>query len=294
MIVLVYFILSFQDLRAVYLYHYDEASQRPRLPTFEDIEFEPISPLGKDKAKITAKNLNCHEFYKYALNCEVEAALIYNSSRKAPPTPEKIGDWCRSIKHHINCAIDWNSDCNAVTEQHFNDESIKGLMHVDSSVCDDEWFITQYDQVSDCISRSGDAWEGCYRTFTDVVDREKNKTNEWTHYQTHFKLCCARAKFRRCTFEALFESPGSKCSREHAVTLQKYSVFVSSGNVHQDCDHNMMYSECPGGDPRPSENTLKRLMNGDPDEMMISKGSELHHQWRILFLFYTLNLSRYG
>lgn len=66
------------------------------MTTFDDIDFEPFVPLTKDKEKlIIGKNINCEDFSKYALNCTVDAALAYNSTRKSPPMPAKIGNWCR-------------------------------------------------------------------------------------------------------------------------------------------------------------------------------------------------------
>lgn len=58
----------------------------------EDYEFEPVTALSVQN--VSAKNINCDDFSKYALNCTLEAALIYNSSRMAPPYPSKISDWC--------------------------------------------------------------------------------------------------------------------------------------------------------------------------------------------------------
>ncbi|KAL0810830.1 hypothetical protein ABMA28_010140 [Loxostege sticticalis] len=178
---------------------YDDESDRRAFP-ITDMEFEPVTNRNKDKDKILL------------------AAIMYNSSRKSPPMPLKIGDWCKAIRHLTNCAIDWNSDCREVTESHFNEESIKGHMHVVDNVCDDEWFLSR-------------------------------------------KL--ARAQFRRCTLDSLFSSP-SRCTHEQSTTLQKFSVIVSEGDVFQDCDFNMMYSNCPAGDPRPSKTYLAKLMNIAP------------------------------
>lgn len=42
----------------------------------------------------------------------------------------------------------------------------------------------------------------------------------------------AKAKFRRCTFDALF-SGGTNCTKEEAFTLQRFSVIISEGDVYQ-------------------------------------------------------------
>ncbi|KAL0860433.1 hypothetical protein ABMA27_009822 [Loxostege sticticalis] len=242
---------------------YDDESDRRAFP-ITDMEFEPVTNRNRDKDKIPlVKNINCEDFSNYALNCTVEAAIMYNSSRKSPPMPLKIGDWCKAIRHLTNCAIDWNSDCREVTESHFNEESIKGHMHVVDNVCDDEWFLSRYDDLPICIEATSDDWEACYSVFKQQVDEQKNKTLEWTHFETHFYLCCARAQFRRCTLDSLFSSP-SRCTHEQSTTLQKFSVIVSEGDVFQDCDFNMMYSNCPAGDPRPSKTYLAKLMNIAP------------------------------
>ncbi|XP_052751029.1 uncharacterized protein LOC113511501 [Galleria mellonella] len=245
-------------LKAVYLFdYYEPTSERVN----EEMVFEPVLTLTKNKEEtMSLKNINCENFTNYALNCTVQAALLYNSSRKTPPMPAKIGDWCRAIRHLTNCAIDWNADCKDVTESHFNEESIKGHMHVVDSVCDDEWFLSRYDELPICIEATADVWESCYTTFKILVDELKNTTHEWTHFETHFYLCCARAQFRRCTLDSIFEIP-TICTHEQAVTLQKFSVIVSEGDVFQDCDRNMMYKNCPGGDPRPNHSQLSKLMN---------------------------------
>ncbi|XP_028175124.1 uncharacterized protein LOC114363566 [Ostrinia furnacalis] len=245
-------------------YLYDDESTRRTFPTSEEMEFEPVTTLTKDKEKmVLMKNINCEDFSRYALNCTVEAAIVYNSSRKSPPMPAKVADWCKAIRHLTNCAIDWNSDCREVTENHFNEESIKGHIHVVDNICDDEWFLSRYDDLPMCIEATSDEWEACYSVFKQQVDEQKNKTLEWTHFETHFYLCCARAQFRRCTLESLFSSH-SKCTHEQSTTLQKFSVIVSEGDVFQDCDSNMMYANCPEGDPRPTKHHLSKLMNIAP------------------------------
>ncbi|KAG6465700.1 hypothetical protein O3G_MSEX015332, partial [Manduca sexta] len=151
------------------LYDYEQSTSRSF--AMDDFDFEPMVPLAKDREKLTVtKNINCDDFSRYALNCTMEAAVIYNSSKKSPPMPAKIGDWCKAIRHLTSCAIDWNSDCKDVTESHFNEESIKGHMHVVTNVCDDEWFLTQYDNLPSCIEKSSDSWETCYTEFKNVVD----------------------------------------------------------------------------------------------------------------------------
>ncbi|CAB3225855.1 unnamed protein product [Arctia plantaginis] len=252
----------FECINIAYFYEYDERKVKASSPS-DDMEFEPVVPMNKNKEKQTVlKNINCDDFSKYALNCTVEAALMYNSSRKAPPMPSKVFDWCRAIRHLTNCAIDWNSDCKDVTDSHFNEESIRGHMHVVSNVCDDEWFLSKYDTLPVCIDGAKDVWENCYSLFKTLVDEQKNTTHEWTHFDTHFHMCCARAQFRRCTLDALFDMP-SICNYDQAVTLQKFSVIVSEGDVFQDCDHNMMYGNCPGGDPRPTSHTLPKNVKVD-------------------------------
>ncbi|KAJ0171752.1 hypothetical protein K1T71_012515 [Dendrolimus kikuchii] len=254
-----------------YIYDDDETTQRalPRIPPLVELEFEP-QVITKEREKVlNTKNLNCDDFSKYALNCTMNAALMYNSSRKAPPMPDKLSEWCRAIRYLTECAIDWNTDCKEVTESHFNEESIKGHMHVVNAVCDDELFLIKYDEIPTCIEKTSNDWEKCYATFKKLVDEQKNTTHEWTHFETHHYLCCARAKFRRCTLEMLFQKP-SKCSYHEALTLQRFSVIVSEGDVFQDCEHHMLYSGCPGGDPRPSGEMLVKLMNVDFDEKNIS------------------------
>ncbi|XP_039758449.1 uncharacterized protein LOC120632572 [Pararge aegeria] len=223
-------------------------------------EFEPVTIYSSNLDKISAKNINCDDFSSYAVNCRADAALIYNSSRRSPPPPSKIYYWCKAIRHLTNCAIDWNTDCKDVTDSHFNEESIKGHIHVVNNVCDDEWLLIRYADSGVCIEATADSWESCYVFFKQAVEEQKNNTHEWTHYEVHFHLCCARARFRRCTLEALFEST-SECTHKQAVMLQKYSVIVSEGDVYQDCDHNVMYTNCPGGDPRPSASLLTQLMS---------------------------------
>ncbi|KAJ8708415.1 hypothetical protein PYW07_010540 [Mythimna separata] len=255
---------------------YDEDSSR--MSVSDDLEFEPIITLTKDKEKmIVVKNINCDDFAKYAMNCTFEAALMYNSTKKSPPMPAKIGDWCKAIRHLTNCAIDWNADCKEVTESHFNEESVRGHMHVVNNICDDEWFLTRYDVLPGCIEAAGEAWECCYTDFKRLVDEQKNTTHEWTHFDTHFHMCCARAQFRRCTLNSLFDMP-DVCSYEQAVTLQKFSVIISEGDVFQDCDSNMMYTNCPGGDPRPSGKSLAKLMNAGVPLTNVHPPKPLHNK----------------
>ncbi|CAH2098382.1 unnamed protein product [Euphydryas editha] len=226
----------------------------------EDDEFEPVTNIYKNSENVI--NLNCDDFTRYAINCTAEAALVYNSSRISPPLPTKINDWCRAIRHLTNCALNWNTDCKDVTDSHFNEESVRGHIHVVNNICDDEWFLIRYEDVALCVESTTDAWEDCYINFKNSVEEQKNTTKEWTHYQIHFQLCCARALFRRCTLESLFVKP-TQCTQEQATTLQKFSVIVSEGGVYQDCDRNMMYANCPGGDPRPTNSILKRLMSAE-------------------------------
>lgn len=47
-------------------------------------------------------------------------------------------------------------------------------------------------------------------------------------------------------------------------TLNKKKIKIIIFLPHQDCDTNMMYSNCPGGDPRPSKHQLNKLMNLQP------------------------------
>ncbi|XP_059056270.1 uncharacterized protein LOC131850120, partial [Achroia grisella] len=266
--------IFFDFLNAVYLFDYDDITTKR---VIEEMEFEPTISLTKNKEKgLSVKNINCDNFSKYAVNCTIEAALLYNSSRKTPPLPAKIMDWCRAIRRLTNCAIDWNADCRDVTESHFNEESIRGHMHVVDNVCDDEWFLSQYDDLPLCIEATEDLWESCYTNFKILVEEQKNTTHEWTHFETHFYLCCARAQFRRCTLDSIFDIP-TKCTHEQAVTLQKFSVIVSEGDVFQDCDHNMLYTNCPGGDPRPTREKLAKLMNTELTNTAMSNGVSPNH-----------------
>lgn len=77
---------------------YDEDGQIPQMSASNEQEFEPIMTLTKDKEKIIVmKNINCDEFAKYAMNCTFVAAMMYNSSKKSPPMPAKVNDWCRYV-----------------------------------------------------------------------------------------------------------------------------------------------------------------------------------------------------
>ncbi|KAG7296720.1 hypothetical protein JYU34_020604 [Plutella xylostella] len=216
--------------------------------------------MNEDEEKPSFKadeGINCDDFASYALNCTIEAALLYNSTRKSPPLPSKFFDWCRAIRLMTTCAIDWNNACKHVTESHFSHDSVKGHVHVLNNVCDDEPFAARYEDVWPCIENTIFEWEECYTNFKKEIDEQKSSSQSWTHYDTHFKLCCARAQFRACTLDILFQK--SKCTQEEAVTLQKFSVIVSEGDVYQDCDQNVMYDNCPGGDPRPPRDLLLKL-----------------------------------
>nr|XP_034826590.1 uncharacterized protein LOC117984048 [Maniola hyperantus] len=259
-------------LNASYLNYEDGTSVETQRLDYQ--EFEPVTLYSRNLDNVSAKNINCDDFSSYAANCTIEAALIYNSSRMSPPPTTKIDYWCKAIRHLTNCAIDWNTDCKDVTESHFNEESVKGHIHVVNNICDDDWFLIRYEDLPGCIESTTDSWEACYSIFKDAVEEQKNSTHEWTHYKVHFHLCCARANFRRCTLESVFQN--TNCTQEQAVTLQKFSVIVSEGAVYQDCDHNMMYSNCPGDDPRPSRTQLKRLMTTD-----VSRTTTLQHSLRI-------------
>ncbi|KAF9423655.1 hypothetical protein HW555_000981 [Spodoptera exigua] len=283
MIILYLVTILLDCLHAVYLDEYDHQPKARGAPSSEEIEFEPVITLTKDNDKmISMKNINCDNFSEYAHNCTNEAALVYNSIKKSPPLPAKIYDWCKAIRHLTNCAIDWNSDCKDVTESHFNEESIRGHMHVVNNICNDESFLSRYDELPNCIEGSGSAWENCYSQFKITVDEQKNTTHEWTHYETHFFMCCARAKFVRCTMDALFNMP-NVCPYEQAVTLQQFSAIVSEGDVFQNCDTNMMYSNCPGGDPRPKGDSLSRLMNKRAHNSSLRSESKIGV---ILLIFY--------
>lgn len=75
---------------------YEDTTQITSRFIREDHEFTPIITLTKDNEKIVAaRNINCDDFSKYVYKCTTEAALIYNSSRKVPPMPNKIPEWCR-------------------------------------------------------------------------------------------------------------------------------------------------------------------------------------------------------
>ncbi|XP_046972448.1 uncharacterized protein LOC124539194 [Vanessa cardui] len=275
------FVILFDHISAVFLdLNYKNKSIDRFIRESQDYEFEPVTLPFKDSETLPY-NLNCDDFTKYAINCTAEAAMIYNSSRMSPPYPAKVNDWCRAIRHLTNCAINWNTDCKDTTDSRFNEESIKGHIHVVNNICDDEWFLLRYDEIALCVESSTDSWETCYINFKDSVEEYKNTSLEWTHYEVHFKLCCARSRFRRCTLESLFVKP-TQCTQEQAATLQKFSVIVSEGGVYQDCDRNMMYANCPGGDPRPTSAMLKRLMSAEAH----SRGYKLRQRLgTIKFLF---------
>ncbi|KAL4716790.1 hypothetical protein ACJJTC_001946 [Scirpophaga incertulas] len=246
------------------------------------IEFEPINTL-KDKQRVALqKNISCDAFSRYVHNCTLEAAMIRNSSRKAPPMPIKIYDWCKAIRHLTSCAIDWNSECREVSDQRFNVESINGHMHVIRNICDNEWFLARYDDLPACIETTSDGWEKCYTSFRLLVEEQKNKSSEWTHYVIHFYLCCARAQFRRCTFDLVFGS--NVCTPDQAATLQKFSVILSEGDVIQDCDFNMMYSNCPGGDPKPTSQQLSKMATKLSNRSSASNSNYLYIFVQILTL----------
>ncbi|XP_049881151.1 uncharacterized protein LOC126377459 [Pectinophora gossypiella] len=224
--------------------------------TVDEEQVKDIIP----KAKLDVRrNINCDSFSEYALNCTMSAAMMYNSNKKSPPLPAKIDEWCSAVKYLTNCALEWNLDCRDVTDSHFNEESINGHSYVVNNICDDKGFVEQYTDLAECVKGTSDQWEVCYTTFKNLVDGlKKNTTSEWTHYETHFYLCCGRAKFRRCVLDVVF-SRSDVCPQRKAVVLQKFSVIVSEGDVYQDCDFNMMYQNCPGGDPRPRANSVGGL-----------------------------------
>ncbi|XP_050684542.1 uncharacterized protein LOC126979342 [Leptidea sinapis] len=244
----VLFLLIIVDILNAVLYVDTGPTKRPQS------EFETVLTDVKEKEKI----INCEDFSQYSRNCTSDAALVYNSSRMIPPLPNKLYDWCKAIKHLTTCAMDWNIDCKGQTDSYFNEESIKGHIHVANNICDDDLFLLHYEGLTQCIESNEDRWEDCYKIFKMIVEQEKNTSLEWTHYDIHFNLCCARTSFRRCTLNIIFRSP-SNCTHDQAVTLQKFSVIVSEGAVYQDCGKNIMYEQCPGGDPRPSKHMLKRL-----------------------------------
>ncbi|XP_035454873.1 uncharacterized protein LOC118279316 [Spodoptera frugiperda] len=283
MLILYLVTILFDCLHAVYFDDYDHHPKARGAPSTDDIEFEPVMTLTKDKEKLlTMKNIDCDNFAEYARNCTNDAASVYNSVKKSPPMPGQVYDWCKAIRHLTNCAIDWNSDCKDVTDSHFNEESIRGHMHVVNNICNDEAFLSRYDELPGCIEGSAEAWEKCYAFFKAAVDEQKNTTHEWTHFETHFFMCCARAKFRRCTADALFDIP-KVCPYEQAVTLQQFSAIVSEGDVFQNCDINVMYDKCPGGDPRPTGKSLSKLMNQQSHSTSLSSESRVGV---ILLIFY--------
>ncbi|XP_068623978.1 uncharacterized protein [Battus philenor] len=266
-----------------YFNDYEDVTQVKNYYPREDREFVPTNILAKNSEKLVAtKNINCEDFTNYAMNCTTQAAYIYNSTRTRPPMPSKISDWCSAIKHLTICASDWNTDCRDVSENHFYEESINGLNHVVNNVCNDDWFLSRYDTLPPCIESTEDAWEKCYTKFKHTVDVKKNTTHEWTHYETHFYLCCARAQFRRCTLQSLLETT-NKCSHVQAVILQKFSVIVSEGDVFQDCDFNVMYTNCPDGDPRPTEVLLSKLVLEDDTE---NASNKIPKKWRLIYALY--------
>lgn len=50
-------------------------------------------------------------------------------------------------------------------------------------------FVSGYDELPECIETASNRWESCYTAFKGVVDRQKNSSQEWTHYITHFFMC---------------------------------------------------------------------------------------------------------
>ncbi|XP_026316047.1 uncharacterized protein LOC113227368 [Hyposmocoma kahamanoa] len=219
-------------------------------PTVAYID-EPDIVSFKTSVVTDYRNINCEEFALYALNCTITAAMTYNSTKKSPPEPYRLPYWCAAIKHLTTCAREWNLDCKDVTNSRFNEESISGHNFVISRICEDSNFLAKYDELPYCIDSVSERWEKCYLDFGTTADNlKKNSTKEWSHFESHFYLCCAKAKFRRCTFDALF-SGATNCTKDQAFTLQRFSVIISEGDVFQDCDFNMVYHSCPGGDPRP-------------------------------------------
>ncbi|XP_053619949.1 uncharacterized protein LOC128680677 [Plodia interpunctella] len=259
--------------------------KKPKKTTTDSSDdYEPLIPLkSRDKVVKGIRQISCVDFTQYAANCTSGAAMIYNAARVTPPLPYKIQEWCKSIRFLTNCAIEWNTDCSEITDNFFNEDSIKGHMHVLDYICDDEWFLNRYRDMSICIEEASEQWEECYSTFKVIVEEQKNITREWTHFETHFYLCCAQAHFRRCTLDFIFNMP-KKCPYEQAITLQKFSVIISEGDVFQECDGTIPYGNCPNGDPTPSQNQLRLLMEGDAVQHKKAKKAAVTHLGTMLYL----------
>ncbi|VVD00229.1 unnamed protein product [Leptidea sinapis] len=108
----VLFLLIIVDILNAVLYVDTGPTKRPQS------EFETVLTDVKEKEKI----INCEDFSQYSRNCTSDAALI-------------------AIKHLTTCAMDWNVDCKGQTDSYFNEESIKGHIHVANNICDDDLFF---------------------------------------------------------------------------------------------------------------------------------------------------------
>ncbi|XP_063366984.1 uncharacterized protein LOC134655445 [Cydia amplana] len=169
----------------------------------------------------------------------------------------------KALKQLATCEHDWNTDCKDVTEKNFNEFTIQGQLHVIDKVCHDDGFSVHYDMLLDkCIMAVSKDWTACFVNMKFHTDLRKAATNNWAHYETHFYLCCERTRFRRCTLEVLLKFL-HKCTSQQSILLQKFSTIISEGEVFQDCNFNMMYPKCPGGDPRPPTALVSKLMKDE-------------------------------
>lgn len=55
----------------------------------------------------------------------------------------------------------------------------------------------------------------------------------------------------------------------------------------QDCDFNVIYSNCPDGDPRPDEFLLSKLVTADETE---DAGPRLSAKWCLISIFLGMHL----
>ncbi|XP_061705269.1 uncharacterized protein LOC133516378 [Cydia pomonella] len=274
-------ILIFSSVNSYYTSDYDENTPRQFIEKLNELdanedEPEPINPFnrfttsrkndGKNdtapRIPLESKNILCDDFEEYASNCTFQAKKNYNSTITLP-LPNELRNWCKALKQLASCEYDWNTDCQDVTEKKFNDFIIQGQLHVIDKVCHDDWFSANYDMpLYKCIMAVSKDWTTCFLNMKFHTDQHKNATNNWAHYETHFYLCCEKTRFRRCTLEVLLNFP-DKCTSQQSILLQKFSTIISEGEVFQDCNFNMMYPSCPGGDPRPPTALVSKLMKDE-------------------------------
>ncbi|XP_063385980.1 uncharacterized protein LOC134672007 [Cydia fagiglandana] len=273
---------------------YDENTPRQFIEKLNDLdanedEPEPINPFTSSRQNNTihthttsiipleSKNILCEDFEEYSGNCTYQAGKIYNSTIILPLSNE-LRNWCKALKHLATCEYDWNTDCRDVTDKNFNEFTIDGQLHVIDKVCHNDRFSVHFDMPMDkCITAISKDWTTCFFNMKFHTDQRKAATKNWAHYETHFYLCCEKTRFRRCTLEVLLNF-ADKCTSEQSILLQKFSTIISEGEVFQDCNFNMMYQKCPGGDPRPPTALVSQLMMNDESIQDLKDSASAAHR----------------